>query len=177
MKARSRVMFLSSLLVLVLPVASYLSVSAKSPPKTSVKEKMAKEVFKLSGTDKELKQIVDTLLAMQIKASPLPTLIKAKLGLKKSTASSDQITEEITRTLKEDMDIANQLETEFARAYAKEFSQEELRTMINFYKSPAGKKGIKIGEQFTREIQGLKKTILNPGLDKALQKALKQAPK
>lgn len=173
-KIESVIILLMTLLVVSPQIAS---AGQKAKPKTSAKLKLAKEVFKYSGTDKELKVMVESLLAMRIKASPLPLLVKAKLGLKNSKASSERITNEIANTLQQDFDIANKLEENFAKAYSKEFSKKELETMLKFYKSPAGRKALKIGGPFTKDIKTLKKEILTPKLDKALKEALEQAKK
>ena len=149
--------------------------SSKNNAKSNSKSKsgntklaLAREVFALSGTEKEVETVAAQLIKTQIQSSKLTILARF---LHSKNVPPDKFDEALRLVLEKDIDIARRMNDIFAEEYAKSFSEAELRTLVNYYKSPTGRKGIKIGPEFTREVTGLKKTILTPKIDKAIKKA------
>lgn len=65
-----------------------------------------------------------------------------------------------------------EINTTLASAYAKEFTKEELKSLVAYYKSPVGKKALKIGPEFSKDITNLKQSLIKPKIDKALKAAI-----
>lgn len=141
-------------------------------PKGKTRIELANEVFKLTGTEAELKKTAGELIKIQVKSSKVAELAKF---LKQDKYSTDRFTKAMAEVLEKDLDLVGELHATFAAEYAKSFNEKELKTMIDYYKSPAGKKGMKIGPQFEKDIATMKRSNLDPMIDKTYREALTQA--
>ncbi|HWG46185.1 MAG TPA: DUF2059 domain-containing protein [Gemmataceae bacterium] len=83
----------------------------------------AEELFKAMSIDKQMENAMDQTLTMQIKAQP--ALVPYKGVMRKFFAKHISYA-----ALKEDL----------IKIYTEEFTEEELRQIVTFYKTPAGKK-------------------------------------
>ena len=168
------------LLVAVLSTVPFLLGSpcqAGTPDKNAAKKgktrlELANQVFKLTGTEAELKKTAGELIKIQVKSSKVAELARF---LKKDKYSTDSFTKAMAEVLEKDLDLVGELHATFAAEYAKSFNEKELKTMIDYYQSPAGKKGMKIGPQFEKDIVNMKRSRLEPMVDKTYREALSQA--
>lgn len=133
---------------------------------------LANEVFKLTGTEAELKKTAGELIQIQVKSSKVAELARF---LKKDKYSIDNFTKAMAQVLEKDLDLVGELHATFAAEYAKSFNEKELKTMIDYYQSPAGKKGMKVAPQFEKDIATMKKSRLEPMIDKTYKEALSKA--
>lgn len=85
----------------------------------------AEEFLKASGVDKSFEPLIDQSIEMQMKANPM--LVQIKPVLKKFM--SKHLSYE---SLKDDM----------IKMYMEEFTEEELKAITAFYRTPAGKKTV-----------------------------------
>ncbi len=167
-------MFLIAVLsmVLCLPCLAGTAAKKNTAPKGKTRLELANEVFKLTGTEAELKKTAGELIQIQVKSSKVAELARF---LKKDKYSTDNFTRAMTQVLEKDLDLVGELHATFAAEYAKSFNEKELKTMIDYYKSPAGKKGMKVGPQFEKDIATLKRSRLEPMIDKTYKEALSKA--
>ena len=184
MNTKTCYFLLISLLLLIMQPAEAAK-TTKAAPKTKVstakpvdkeqearKLKLANEMFQLSGTKSELKQSAKKLISSQLKSPRFKTISKIAAG--KNPAMQAKLQKITTEVFEKDIDLAGEMTKVFAREYANEFSEKELKELISYYKSPTAQKGLKLGPQFTEEINRLKKSIVAPKVDNALQAAIKE---
>lgn len=117
------------LLVAVLSTVPFLLGSpcqAGTPDKNTAKKgktrlELANQVFKLTGTEAELKKTAGELIKIQMKSSKVAELARF---LKKDKYSTDSFTKAMAEVLEKDLDLVGELHATFAAEYAKSFNEK-----------------------------------------------------
>jgi hypothetical protein len=107
------------------PAASAQATPKPGPTPTAAHLKTAAQLLDLVHVDRTTKQTLDVLLKMQLQQQP-------KL----------QPYEDVLRSFLQKYMSWDSLKTDYARIYAEAFTEDELRQIITFYKTPAGQKAI-----------------------------------
>lgn len=154
-------------------LAARKSTSKTKPTYAKTKEpsklELAKEVLLLTGTEKEMRKVADKLVKSQLQSSKMEILARI---LKGANVPSEKFAKIIKDIFEHDIDLVQEMHTIITKEYAKEFTAGELKELAAYYKSPTGKKGLKIGRSFSSDILSLKKSILDSKIDKALKTAM-----
>lgn len=158
-----------------LPSLAQSKSTAQTKKELQEKKKLAKEFFELTGTKAELKKVVEKLVERQLKSSKLSAF--AKMGKSDDKAMQDQFSKEVKDVFQRRLNLVEEINNTLASAYANEFSKAELEALVKYYKSPVGKKALKINSKFSKDISDLKQSILQPKINAALKKAITEETK
>jgi hypothetical protein len=107
------------------PAAAVLPTAKPGPTPTAAHLKTASQLLDLVHVDRTTGQTVNLLLKMQLQQQP-------KL----------QPYEDVLRSFLQKYMSWDSLKDDYARIYAEAFTEDELRQIITFYKTPAGQKAI-----------------------------------
>lgn len=136
------------------------------------KLKLSTEAFQLAGVDKELKQIS----AKQVKAMAFSRYMStiATAGSKEEVDRTNRKTAALQQVFEEDIDLVDEMKSLLIEAFARKFTDQELKDMIAFYKSTAGAKLVKTSPKMTDIV--LKRTLSDvvPKLNAALEAAVQE---
>jgi len=148
----SKLMFSGMLLLLAVGVFA-----------NDTREKMVEEMLELSGTPETLKQITDQIMQMQAdavkeQAADMPVEKKEKL-----LAFQKKITQKV-------MDFISweSMKSDYIKLYADVYTEEELKALIDFLKSPVGQKMVKKSPQVAQKAMVMmqqKMQVLMPELE------------
>ena len=86
----------------------------------------------------------------------------------------DRVAKALNDVFKNDIDIMDEVKPILVKSFAKVYTEKELKQMIDFYKSPTGKKMVSQSPKMTDIIYKRTLTEVAPKLDKALKLAIKE---
>lgn len=168
-------MFLSLCLVSLTcsgAIAQESSDKPDSPEVSAERMKLSEEAFRLAGIDKELKVIAGKQLKMFYFARRMSNLAVSKTEEEKK--KRDRVAKALNDVFKNDIDIMDEVKPILVKSFAKVYTEKELKQMIDFYKSPTGKKMVSQSPKMTDIIYKRTLTEVAPKLDKALKLAIKE---
>jgi len=108
----------------------------KTDPNMAVRNKLALELLQTMKVDQLLEQSLDNVKNMQAQ------IMKQTIQNAKDQTSALKIQNKVMDLMKKEWSWEN-LKPEFVKLYADTFSEDELKGLINFYKSPVGQAFIK----------------------------------
>lgn len=158
--------------------------SAKPETITAPKRALLKELFDLTKLDKLMGNMIDAFLLQTQK--DMPVLVEQITGdtatdaknqeenSKKIVESSRRVSERIRELLPQRINYAEVAELLFYPLYDKFFSEEDLKQIVAFYRSPAGQKSIEVVPQLLQESMQRSSEILLPKLTPIINQALEE---
>ena len=142
------------LIVLFLSMSVFLSVQAQT------KQENIKVLFQLMQTDSVVEKMMNSMIPMMMKSMPQPkdsaATVKMNEMMKKMSNVMNQITK---RLLNEDM----------TGLYDKYFTETEIKDLVAFYKSSAGKKMISVSPELNKEMMTILLTKYVPEIDRMMK--------
>ncbi len=127
------------------------------------KEKMVEEMLELSGTPDTLKQVCEEIMRMQANAINQQASIPAEQK-EKVRAFQKKVMAKVV-----DFISWEKMKNDYIKLYADVYTEEELKALIEFLKSPAGQKMVKKNPQLMQKTMVLmqqKMQQLIPELEK-----------
>ena len=158
--------------------ASAQQVQPKIAPE---KEALIRELLVLTGSTKNVSDVVDIMLKFQQIEMEKTTnsIIGDDSGLTESeraelnrslTESMARMTKRVTEFFKTGLDLGKVIEESMIPIYDKHFTEAELREFVAFYKTPAGKKSITLLPQLMMETMTTFSEKVSPKLNEFLKK-------
>jgi uncharacterized protein len=172
-----------SFVLLILMCFSF--VVAQDPTAASERRALIKELLELTGGNNTAKTIIDTMLEQQnqtIQATVAQSLDKFKdLEPAKRERLTQRIKAEyqnssarIQEILKKEVTTEFLLDTVVVPVYSKYYTDEDLKSIVAFYKSPAGKKMVEVTPQLVRESMQLTTESLLPKVYPAIERVINE---
>lgn len=158
--------------------------SAKPAAITQEKRALLQELFTLTKLDKMMGNMMDAFLLQTQK--DLPVMVEQMTGdpaadtksqeeySKRITESSRRISERLRELLPQRINYTEVAEQLFYPLYDKFFSEDELKQIVAFYKSPAGQKTIEVVPQLLQESMQKSSEILLPKLTPLINEVLEE---
>lgn len=142
------------LLVLFVSMTAFLTVQSQT------KQENIKVLFQLMQTDSVVDKMMNSMIPMLLKSMPQPqdaaATDKMNAMMKKMSGVMMTITK---RLLNEDMTVL----------YDKYFTEAEIKDLVAFYKSSAGKKMISVTPELNKEMVSILLTKYVPEMDRMLK--------
>ena len=166
-------------LALTVALASGLGASAEEsslPVPSEKKREVINQLFELSGVEQQAEESIanmSKIIGKNLRATLLSKLKSNKelTDEQKQEKASTQA-DKIMEVFKSKLDMREELLTLFASLYDKHFTEEELKFMLDFYKSPAGKKFMEDSPAVMKEASVRLKDQLNPRVNELMAKKL-----
>ena len=136
------------------------------------KIKLAGEACRLGGIDREFKEIADKQLKLVLFAENLSSTVTSKD--EKEFRRKERIIGALKEVFEKDIDLVSEVKTLVIAAFAKEFSEDELKQMIAFYKTETGRKLVEQAPKMADVIIKRTMTDVAPKLNKAMQESIKE---
>lgn len=133
---------------------------------------LAKEACRLGGIDRELREIADKQLKLVIFAEQLSSSVTSKD--EKEFRRRERMAIALKEVLEKDVDLVSEIKTLMIAAFAREFSADELKQMIAFYKTETGKKLVEQTPKMADVIIKRTMTDVVPKLNQAMQTAVNE---
>jgi hypothetical protein len=156
-----------------------------APELTAEKKSLIKQLLVLTDADKSVHTILDAFLDAQRKSYPriLQQFVDADTTLtdeqKKSIMDHTQERSEhaLVRTKElfdKNIDMSSVMDNVAYIVYNKYFSADELKDIIAFYKTPTGKKTLKVMPDLTRESMEQARSIITPQFQKVIVQLIEE---
>lgn len=146
--------------------------SLKKEEISETKMKLSEEAFKLAGIDKEIKQITGKQLKMFYYAKRMSN--KAVSATEEEKNKRNKVASALNEVFKNDIDLVDEMKPILIQCFAKVYTEDELKAMIAFYKSPTGQKMVAQSPKMTDIIYKRTLSDVAPKLDLALKAAIKE---
>lgn len=142
------------LLVLFFSIPLLLNVQAQT------KQENIKVLFQLMQTDSVVEKMMNSMIPVMMNSMP---------QVQDSTAKS-QMTSMMKKMTQLAMDVTNRLLNEdMAAMYDKYYTEKDIKDLVAFYKSPAGKKMVKISPDLNKEMMMILMTKYLPELQSKIR--------
>ncbi|MBI1268941.1 DUF2059 domain-containing protein [bacterium] len=148
------------------------SKSASTIDAGAEKLELAKEACRLGGIDRELREIADKQLKLVVFAEQLSSSVTSKD--ENEFRRRERIAIALKEVLEKDVDLVSEIKTLMIAAFAREFSADELKQMIAFYKTETGKKLVEQTPKMADVIIKRTMTDVVPKLNQAMQAAVNE---
>src|SRR5690606_38959186 len=146
------------------------------PVPSEKKREVINQLFELSGVEQQAEESIanmSKIIGKNLRATLLSKLKSNKelTDEQKQEKASTQA-DKIMEVFKSKLDMREELLTLSASLYDKHFTEEELKVMLDFYKSPAGKKFMEDSPAVMKEASVRLKDQLNPRVNELMAKKL-----
>ena len=152
--------------VVVLLLLSFITLARAEEEISPRKEKLIKELIEVTEVGKQAEKIMNMMFAQMEKNSSqmIPMLLKGE-ELEKFKKEGKESTTRFLKRYRElfkEIDFGQLTEQIYFPLYDKYFTENELKDMIGFYKSPTGKKFVKVTPQLTLDAMQKTNELLMP---------------
>lgn len=142
------------LFVLFVSMTTFLTVQAQT------KQENIKVLFQLMQTDSVVDKMMNSMIPMLLKTVPQPQDTAATNKMNAMMTKMTNVMRTITnRLLNEDMTVL----------YDKYFTEAEIKGLVSFYQSSAGKKMISVTPELNKEMVSILLTKYVPELDRMMK--------
>lgn len=157
----------------LLAIVSISATSKAQETMTPEKRELIRELYKATKADKLAEQTATTLIAQM--ETDLPKFISLRLetrsdltkkqkaeALKIAADSATRITKRFRELLPERINFSEAMEQIFFPLYDKYFTEDELREIVAFYKTPIGQKSLNVLPNLMADAIQLSDKVLTP---------------
>lgn len=149
----------------------------------SRKQELIRELYVLTRVDRTAESFSNTLLGemesslpqqLAIVLSTLPDLTDAdRAAIKDQTIETGaRATKRVRELIMERINFSEVMHHVFFPLYDRYFSEEELKDLVAFYKSPTGRKSIDVSPQLFQESVRLSSELLNSQITEIVQQVM-----
>ena len=172
--------FLSVLFLVVAAVSTGL---AQEPAASADRRALIKELFELTGGNKTAQTMIETMLEQQNQAAQTAAAKSLEKFKDLEPAERERLTQRIKaeyqnssariqEIVKSEVTTEFLLDTVMVPVYSKYYTDDELKSIVAFYKSPTGKKMVEVSPKLLRDSMQLTTESLLPKLYPAIEKVI-----
>lgn len=143
-----------------------LGVLANSFSQTTKKQELIKELFTVMQSDSANDKVMNSIL---------PALMNQNQSQPKDSASVEKAKQVMSVVMETVKGLIEKVNADKVELYDKYFTEKEIKQMIAFYKSPAGKKYVETKPEITKEIVAKIMKDYLPEFKKSIEQKMKQA--
>jgi hypothetical protein len=146
--------------------------AADPVPLSETKRQLMLELFELSGGERSGQQVMDAMLAQmeQSQGAMIEQLIAGSSGLsaeeqsalREQLAGTNGLFTKFRTRLPERIDFRELMQTVVMPIYDRHFDEPDLREMVAFYRTPAGRKTVSLMPQIAQETMQRAAETLQP---------------
>lgn len=145
-----------------------LGVYSVSYSQTTKKQELIKELFSLMQNDSATDKVVNSIL---------PALMNQNQSQKKDSASVEKAKQVMSVVMESVKGMIEKVNADKVQLYDKYFTEKEIKQMITFYKSPAGRKYVDTKPEISKELVTKVMKDYLPEFKKSIEEKMKQANK
>jgi len=160
----------------VLLLASAVAQAADPNPISETKRQLMLELFELTGGERSAHQVMEVMLAQmeQSQGAMIEQVVAGTSGLspdeqsalREQLAGAQGLFAKFRTRLPERIDFQELMQTVVMPIYDRHFDEQDLREMVAFYRTPAGRTAVSLLPQITQEtMQGVTEKLQPKLLD------------